>query len=70
MRKLALLALALTCVSAPSLAQTTRQQSVPNPIGGVPNPIGGVPNPIRGVPNPIGGTTVFRGPTGPVYPYP
>jgi hypothetical protein len=45
MRKIALLALAMMCVVAPVLAQTT-QQTAPNPAGGVPNPIGGVPNPI------------------------
>jgi hypothetical protein len=52
MRKIALLALALTCVSAPAFAQTT-QQTAPSLTGGVPNPITGVPNPITGVPNPI-----------------
>jgi hypothetical protein len=45
MRKIALLALALTCVSAPAFAQTT-QQTAPSLTGGVPNPITGVPNPI------------------------
>ena len=45
MRKIALLALAMTCVVAPVLAQTP-QRTAPNPTGGVPNPIGGVPNPI------------------------
>ena len=58
MRKIALLALAMTCVSAPAFAQTMQQRNAPNPVGGVPsNPVGGVPsNPVGGVPsNPVGG---------------
>ena len=55
MRKIALLALAMTCVSAPAFAQTMQQRNAPNPVGGIPsNPVGGVPsNPVGGVPNPI-----------------
>jgi hypothetical protein len=45
MRKIALFVLAMTCVVAPSFAQTT-QPTAPSITGGVPNPIGGVPNPI------------------------
>jgi hypothetical protein len=60
MRKIALLALAMMCASAPAFAQTTQQTArgpaggVPNPVGGVPNPVGVVPNPVRVVPNPVG----------------
>jgi hypothetical protein len=45
MRKIALLALGITCVSSPAFAQTT-QQTAPSLTGGVPKPITGVPNPI------------------------
>jgi hypothetical protein len=72
MRKIALLALGLTCVSAPVFAQTTTSSLT----GGVPRPITGVPNPITplgvdpratqqlnptaaGVPNSLGGYTVY-----------
>jgi hypothetical protein len=68
MRKVAVLALAVMCLSTPAFAQP----ATPGFTGGVPNPITGVPNPIspfgvdprRGeTATPQGGYTVF-GPNG------
>lgn len=60
MKKMALLALVMTSISAPAIAQTRQQQIVPNPIGGVPNRIGGVPNAIGGYGNYGGGGPTTR----------